>query len=237
MLGRQNCSFLSKAIRAAWRHEASTSRCIATSASVLAQTDSNVFQEPILDKDKLGLPLDETDKRIYLPVRAMRDHEIPVFFRDHVRQKFINVIAEDSNTALGERILFKAFERIKLTQIKRWRKAKTDEERAEIEVNPHVIFDQAMTNMRPMLKIISYVKGGITYSVPSPVSDKQALFMSIKMIRETCRNDKSRNVRVWDMLARELIAASKNEGKCIAKKQELHKTCEANRAYAHYRWT
>jgi small subunit ribosomal protein S7 len=35
----------------------------------------------------------------------------------------------------------------------------------------------------------------------------------------------------------ELIDAANNKGRVIKRKQELHKQCEANRAYAHYRWS
>jgi small subunit ribosomal protein S7 len=39
-----------------------------------------------------------------------------------------------------------------------------------------------------------------------------------------------------DKLAAELIAASKNEGSSIKKKEDTHKMAEANRAFAHFRW-
>ena len=35
-------------------------------------------------------------------------------------------------------------------------------------------------------------------------------------------------------LAEELISASKNEGKAIKKKQDMHRMAEANRAFAHF---
>jgi small subunit ribosomal protein S7 len=37
-----------------------------------------------------------------------------------------------------------------------------------------------------------------------------------------------------DKLAAELIAASKNEGAAIKKKQDVHRMAEANRAFAHF---
>jgi len=39
-----------------------------------------------------------------------------------------------------------------------------------------------------------------------------------------------------EKLASELIAASKNEGGSIKKKEDTHKMAEANKAFAHYRW-
>ena len=39
-----------------------------------------------------------------------------------------------------------------------------------------------------------------------------------------------------DRLAAELLAASKNEGGAIKKREDTHKMAEANKAFAHYRW-
>jgi small subunit ribosomal protein S7 len=37
-----------------------------------------------------------------------------------------------------------------------------------------------------------------------------------------------------DKLAEELMAAAKNEGSAIKKKQDTHRMAEANRAFAHF---
>jgi small subunit ribosomal protein S7 len=39
-----------------------------------------------------------------------------------------------------------------------------------------------------------------------------------------------------ERLAAELIAASKNEGGAVKKREDTHKMAEANKAFAHYRW-
>jgi small subunit ribosomal protein S7 len=38
-------------------------------------------------------------------------------------------------------------------------------------------------------------------------------------------------------LAAELLAASKNEGEAVKKRENVHKMAEANRAFAHFAWT
>lgn len=50
-------------------------------------------------------------------------------------------------------------------------------------------------------------------------------------------NDKDPKVRFYLQFAKELINAANETGKVIKRKQELHKQCEANRAFAHYRWS
>ena len=51
---------------------------------------------------------------------------------------------------------------------------------------------------------------------------------------EICRQLK--NLDFKSDPADEIIAASKNEGEAIKKRENVHKMAEANRAFAHYRW-
>jgi small subunit ribosomal protein S7 len=39
-----------------------------------------------------------------------------------------------------------------------------------------------------------------------------------------------------ERLANELMAAARNEGNAIKKKDDTHRMAEANKAFAHYRW-
>jgi small subunit ribosomal protein S7 len=40
----------------------------------------------------------------------------------------------------------------------------------------------------------------------------------------------------YEKLAVELIEAAKKEGGAVAKKEEIHRIAEANKAFAHFRW-
>lgn len=72
--------------------------------------------------------------------------------------------------------------------------------------------------------------------MPFPVVEVEAEFRAIKMMKLVCR-EKARHgaYLLHEILAQELLAASKNEGFTIQAKQEHHKLCEANRAFSHYR--
>ena len=39
-----------------------------------------------------------------------------------------------------------------------------------------------------------------------------------------------------DRLAKEILDASNNLGGSVKRKEEMHRTAEANKAFAHYRW-
>jgi small subunit ribosomal protein S7 len=75
--------------------------------------------------------------------------------------------------------------------------------------------------------------------VPWPIGEKEAEFRAIKFLKKVIQDQTdlaepgTHNFRLT--MARELIAGSKNEGMTVKAKQEHHRLCEANRAFAHYR--
>jgi len=75
----------------------------------------------------------------------------------------------------------------------------------------------------------------VFFQVPVPVSDNQATVLAFKWLIDAAE-DKERTVRFYDKLTWEILDASNNTGRVVKKKLDLHKQCEANRAYAHYRW-
>jgi small subunit ribosomal protein S7 len=76
--------------------------------------------------------------------------------------------------------------------------------------------------------------GGATYQVPVEVRPERrnALGMKWLVMYSRQRGDKTMGER----LANELMAAARNEGNTIKKKDDTHRMAEANKAFAHYRW-
>lgn len=56
----------------------------------------------------------------------------------------------------------------------------------------------------------------------------------MRWILESARSRKGSNMA--SSLSEELIAASKNEGLAVKKKENVRKMAEANRAFAHFAW-
>lgn len=138
--------------------------------------------------------------------------------------------------ALARELLDKSFENIKRMQLERYHKSKSDDDKSKIELNPRVIFHRAVENCKPVITLTPIKRGGVRYQVPVPVSEKKSQFLSMKWIIEAAQQ-KDRTVRFHLQLARELIDASNNSGRVVKRKLDLHRQCEANRAYAHYRWS
>jgi len=96
------------------------------------------------------------------------------------------------------------------------------------------VFKQAVNNAKPVVEVKSRRVGGATYQVPVEVRPERrnALAMKWLVMYSRERGDKT----MADRLASELVAASKNEGNTIKKKEDTHRMAEANKAFAHYRW-
>ncbi|KAK3700882.1 hypothetical protein QZH41_012695 [Actinostola sp. cb2023] len=116
-------------------------------------------------------------------------------------------------------------------------KKKNSKEPESVEVDPTAIFHQAVENVKPVVGCIPLRKAGRVYQVPSPLQPTRRQFFAIKWIVDAARKPTaSKNARMHEKLAKELLDAYNNEGAAIRKKQDLHKTADANRAFAHYRW-
>ncbi len=96
------------------------------------------------------------------------------------------------------------------------------------------IFNQALQNAKPALEVKSRRVGGATYQVPMEVRPERRTALAIKWLIGFSRSRRERSMA--ERLAQELMAAARNEGSTIKKKDDVHRMAEANKAFAHYRW-
>jgi small subunit ribosomal protein S7 len=141
----------------------------------------------------------------------------PIFGSETVT-KFVNNFMYDGKKSVAERIFYDAMKVIE---------EKTGQP-------GDAIFRQALSNAKPVLEVKSRRVGGATYQVPIEVRPerRQALAMRWLIQYSRARGEKT----MADRLAAELLAASRNEGATIKKKDDTHRMAEANKAFAHYRW-
>ena len=100
--------------------------------------------------------------------------------------------------------------------------------------NGYEIWKRALANITPAVEVRSRRIGGATFQIPSEIRPDRKIALTIKwlIVYSRARNEKTMHER----LAAEIIAASKNEGAAVKKKEDVHKMAEANKAFAHYRW-
>ncbi|HEX2093965.1 MAG TPA: 30S ribosomal protein S7 [Longimicrobiaceae bacterium] len=151
--------------------------------------------------------------------RAVKRPTIPdPVYGSEVVTKFVNTLMFDGKKSLAEGIFYDA---MRILEERTGQPAET-------------VFKQALNNAKPVLEVKSRRVGGATYQVPVEVRPerRQALAMRWLVGYARARGEKT----MADRLAAELLAASRNEGATIKKKDDTHRMAEANKAFAHYRW-
>ena len=133
--------------------------------------------------------------------------------------KLINYVMERGKKEAARKIVYGAFAAIK--------------EKQKVE-NPLEIFDAALKNTTPLMEVRSRRVGGANYQIPVEVRPGRRQLLSMSWLIRAARNKKGKPMRV--KLAEEIIAASKNEGDAVKKRENVHKMAEANKAFAHFAW-
>ena len=96
------------------------------------------------------------------------------------------------------------------------------------------VLKTALTNVKPILEVKSRRVGGATYQVPVEVRQDRRNALALRWLISYSRMRPDHTM--VERLAAELLAASKNEGGAVKKREDTHKMAEANKAFAHYRW-
>ena len=99
---------------------------------------------------------------------------------------------------------------------------------------PLALFDKVMENVGPTVEVKSRRIGGATYQVPREVRGDRKFALASRWLLGATRAKKGKPMH--KKLAEEMIAASKNEGTAIKKRQDTHRMAEANKAFAHFSW-
>ncbi|XP_075536287.1 mitochondrial ribosomal protein S7 [Dermacentor variabilis] len=196
------------------------------------------YVEPFIGKKKLEEleASGEAEDFKFVPVKAALSDVSTSVFYDATLNKFINMLMREGKKALAKENVERGLFNVKRIQLAKYNRTTDEESKSKIECNPVTILHKALENCRPVVELSPIKRGGITYQVPVPMTQNRSRFLCMKWMIEAV-NDKDPKVRFYDQLAKELLDAYNNQGRVVKKKHELHKQCEANKAYAHYRWS
>lgn len=141
----------------------------------------------------------------------------PIYGSESVT-KFVNTLMYDGKKSLAEGIFYDAMRVL--------------EERTGQPAD--AVFKLALNNAKPVLEVKSRRVGGATYQVPVEVRPERRTALAMRWLVgfARARGEKTMSER----LAAELLAASRNEGATVKKKDDTHRMADANKAFAHYRW-
>lgn len=139
-------------------------------------------------------------------------------YNNELVAKFINMIMGDGKKSLAQRIVYDSFNIIK-------------EKTGKPEMK---VFTTAINNVRPKVEVRPRRVGGATYQIPVEVNKIRGTTLALRWIRDSARSKTGKSMS--SKLAEEILAAHRQEGDAVKKKQNTHKMAAANKAFAHYRW-
>ena len=139
-------------------------------------------------------------------------------FKDIMAGQFVNYLMRRGKKSMAEKIFYDAMDIL-------------TKKTGQPGIN---VFKKAMESVRPVLEVKPRRVGGATYQVPVEVRSDRSVALAMRWIIGYTRQRSGRSMA--EKLAEELLAASKNEGSSIKKREDTHKMAEANKAFAHFRW-
>ena len=96
------------------------------------------------------------------------------------------------------------------------------------------VFNQAISNLMPVLEVKARRVGGSNYQVPMEIRPERRQTLAIRWLVLYAR--KRSEKEMYLRLAGELMDAYNQTGAAFKKKEDVHRMAEANKAFAHFRW-
>ena len=133
--------------------------------------------------------------------------------------KFINCLMWQGKKGTAQRIFYGALDQIK---------------KRMPDLEPIVVFTQAVEHVKPTVEVRSKRVGGATYQVPMQVNRTRQQSLAIRWLIGASRAKAGRPMFLG--LADELMAAYRREGDAMTKRENTVKMAESNKAFAHFAW-
>lgn len=131
---------------------------------------------------------------------------------------FINRILVKGKKNLAQHIFYEAMKNIK----------------ESTKQDPIETLKKAVTNVTPIVEIKSRRVGGATYQVPVEVKTERGNSLALRFLIKSARNRPGKSMII--KLVNEITDASNNTGNSVKKKEEMHKSAEANKAFSTLRF-
>ena len=95
--------------------------------------------------------------------------------------------------------------------------------------NPQIIFEKAIRNICPRVKLKTNKIGGANYQIPVLLNIFNGINYAIRWLLEISK--KKSGKQIYLKIAIEILEAAKGTGATIKKKEEIHRLAKANKAF------
>lgn len=134
--------------------------------------------------------------------------------------KLINYVMKDGKKTTATKIVYSCLSLIK-----------------EKNLDPADTLLKAIENVAPSHEVKPKRVGGASYLIPMETRPGRRIFLSLNWIIEAATKRSNKEYKGFDKkLFAELVDASSAQGEAVAKRVQVEKLAEANKAFAHFRW-
>ena len=140
-------------------------------------------------------------------------------YNDPTVTQFVNMLMYSGKKSTAFRIFYEAMDIVK--------------EKYEGEENEHEVWEKALKNVMPGVEVRSRRVGGSTFQIPTEIRAKRKVSIGMKWLITFARKRAGKGMP--EKLANEILAAAKNEGAAVKRREETHRMAESNRAFSHFR--
>ena len=142
-------------------------------------------------------------------------------FNDQLVTRFVNNLMWDGKKSTAFKIFYDAMDIIE--------ERKEDDEKSALEV-----WKEGLSNVMPHVEVRSRRVGGATFQIPMQIRPDRKVSLAMKWLISFSRKRTEKSMAL--RLANEVLAAAKEEGAAVKKRQDTHKMAEANKAFLHFRF-
>lgn len=138
-------------------------------------------------------------------------------FSDMLVTRFVNNMMWSGKKSTAYHIFYEALDKVE---------AKAQERGLDV-------WKKALNNVMPAVEVKSRRVGGATFQIPMEVPADRKVAVGMKWLIKYSRSRGEKTMA--DKLAGEILAASRNEGASVKKREDTHKMADANKAFSHFK--
>ena len=139
-------------------------------------------------------------------------------YQNEVAARFISRMMWNGKRSISARIFYRALEGAA----------------ERVKAPPLTVLHEALAHVKPEMEVKSRRVGGSTYQIPIEVERRRQEVLAMRWIIGAARGRSGSPFE--KRLSTEFHEAYNNSGSAVKRKEEMHRTAEANKAFAHYRW-
>lgn len=151
----------------------------------------------------------------------LRQIEPDLIYGNRLVAKLISRVMREGKKSVAQSLVYEALQNI----------------REEIKADPIQVFMSALESVKPTMEVRSRRVGGAAYQVPMPARGPRRESLAIRWLIQAAQRRSNKEYHTFaQKLKAEILDASQGQGGAVAKKKEIERVAEANRAFAHFRW-